>query len=188
MKLNQLSKTTSKSKKRRGRGYGSGKGGHTVGRGQKGQKARSKVKLLFEGTKMRKSLIKRLPMRRGKGRFKSLKKKPIIVNVKFLNLLKDKSEVTVDSLIKNNIVNKEAKTYGVKILGEGELQKALIVKLPVSKGAKKKIEKAGGKVEKVEKVARVEKVEKEKVSRARREKKDKKPATRKAGKTKKNKK
>ena len=146
MKLNQLPKITTRKKKRLGRGYGSGKGGHTVGRGQKGQKSRSKVKLLFEGTKMRKSLIKRLPMKRGKERFKSLKPKPVVINVKYLNLLKDGSEVTIKSLIKNGLVGKEADKFGVKILGDGQLSKKLIVKLPVSKGAKKKIEKAGGKV------------------------------------------
>ena len=154
MKLNKLPKTTTKSKKRVGRGYGSGKGGHTVGRGQKGQKSRSKVGLLFEGTKMRKSLIKRMPMRRGKGKLKSWKTKAIILNVKYLNYLKDGSEVTIESLIKNNLVVKEARKLGVKILGDGNLGKKLIVKVPVSKGAEKKIKKAGGKVAigKVEKV------------------------------------
>lgn len=49
--------------KRIGRGYGSGKGGHTVGRGQKGQKARRKVKPGFEGGQL--PLGKRLPVRRG---------------------------------------------------------------------------------------------------------------------------
>ena len=147
MKLNKLPKTTTKSKKRAGRGYGSGKGGHTVGRGQKGQKSRSKVGLLFEGTKMRKSLIKRMPMRRGKGKLKSLKTKAIILNVKYLNFLKDGSKVTVESLIKNNLVVKEAKKIGVKILGDGNLSKKLTVKVPVSKGAEKKIKKAGGKID-----------------------------------------
>jgi len=146
MKLDQLPKTTTKSKKRVGRGYGSGKGGHTSGRGQKGQKSRSKLGLMFEGTKMRKSLIRRMPMQRGKKRFKSLKQKVIVLNVKYLNLLKAETEVTVKSLIKNGLVGKEAEKLGVKILGDGQLEKKLTVKLPVSKGAKKKIEKAGGKV------------------------------------------
>lgn len=146
MKLNKLPKTTTKSKKRVGRGYGSGKGGHTVGRGQKGQKSRGKVGLLFEGTKMRKSLIKRLPMRRGKERFKSFKLKPIILNVKYLNIFEKNKEVTVESLIKEGLVDKEAKKVGVKILGDGELGRALVVKLPVSKGAAAKIKKAGGKI------------------------------------------
>ena len=71
MDLKKLPKTTTKKKKRLGRGYGSGKGGHTVGRGAKGLKARSKLPLTFEGTKIKKSLLQRLPLRRGKGRFKS---------------------------------------------------------------------------------------------------------------------
>jgi large subunit ribosomal protein L15 len=146
MKLNQLPKTTAKSKKRVGRGYGSGKGGHTVGRGQKGQKSRSKIGLLFEGTKMRKSLIRRLPMRRGKLKFKTLKTKPVILNIKYLNMLPDGIEVNLETLVKNGLVTKEALQIGVKILGDGALEKKLIVSLPVSKGARKKIEKAGGKV------------------------------------------
>jgi large subunit ribosomal protein L15 len=146
MKLNKMPKTSNKKKKRVGRGYGSGKGGHTAGRGQKGQKSRSKVGLLFEGTKMRKSLIRRLPMMRGKSKFKSFKLKPIEVNVKYLNLLKDGSQVTVKSLIKAGIVDKLAENLGVKILGEGKLKKKLEVLLPVSKGAEKKIKKAGGKI------------------------------------------
>jgi large subunit ribosomal protein L15 len=159
MKLNQLPKTTAKSKKRVGRGYGSGKGGHTAGRGQKGQKSRGQVGLLFEGTKMRKSLIRRLPMRRGKGKLKPSSKKPIIINVKYLNLLKANSQVTIENLVKEGLVVKEALKVGVKVLGDGQLTKKLTVKLPVSKGAEKKIKKAGGKVvfEKVVKLAKVEK-------------------------------
>jgi large subunit ribosomal protein L15 len=166
MKLKKLPKTTKKSKKRVGRGYGSGKGGHTAGRGQKGQKSRSKVGLLFEGTKMRKSLIRRLPMHRGKRKFKSLKQKPIIINVKYLNLFKSGTEVTIASLVKNGLVAQEAEKVGVKILGDGKLEKKLKVFLPVSQGAKKKIEKAGGKVlKKVEKVEKVEKSRKEKIEK-----------------------
>ena len=90
MKLDQLPKITTKKKKRLGRGYGSGKGGHTVGRGAKGQKARGKVKLGFEGGQL--PLIKRLPLKRGKGKFKSFKKKPLVVNVRFLNLLPKKED------------------------------------------------------------------------------------------------
>lgn len=75
MRLHELPKIVKKDKKRVGRGYGSGRGGHTVGRGQKGQKARSKIGPLFEGTKIKKSLIQRLPMQRGKGKFKPRKKK-----------------------------------------------------------------------------------------------------------------
>lgn len=145
MKLNKLPKTTTKSKKRVGRGYGSGRG-KTAGRGTKGQKARGKVKLGFEGGQL--PLVKRLPLQRGKGRFKSFKKKPLVVNVKFLNLLPEKEVVTLETLIKYKIVKEdEAKKFGVKILGDGVLRIPLTVKLPCSKGAIKKIEEAGGKVE-----------------------------------------
>ena len=145
MKTN-LPKTVTKSKKRVGRGYGGGKGGHTVGRGQKGQKARSKVHVIFEGVKMKKSQIKRLPLRRGKGKFKA-KNKPIIVNVNLLNLLPSSSNVDIDLLTKSGIVDaKQAVDFGVKILGDGEIKKKLTINLPISKSATKKIEKAGGKV------------------------------------------
>ncbi len=146
-KLNQLPKTSTKAKKRVGRGYGSGKGGHTVGRGAKGQKARSKVKLGFAGTKTRKSLLKRLPLLRGKGKLKSRKPKTIIINLKYLNLLPKDSQVTVETLGKHGIIDpNEGKNFKVKILGEGKIDHPLTVSLPVSQGAKKKIEKAGGKV------------------------------------------
>lgn len=152
MKLEKLSKITKGKKKRVGRGYGSGKGGHTSGRGAKGTKARSKVPLTFEGTKIKKSFIQKLPLRRGKGRFKSLKPGPVVVNVRLLNLLPKKSQVDILTLVKEGLVEEaEAKKFGVKILGDGELKLALTVKLPCSKGAAKKIVKAGGKVVKVAK-------------------------------------
>jgi large subunit ribosomal protein L15 len=66
-----LPKIVSKSKKRVGRGMGSGKGSHTVGRGQKGQKSMKDLHILFEGMKTKKSFLKRLPLLRGKGKFKS---------------------------------------------------------------------------------------------------------------------
>lgn len=150
MKLNQLPKITTRKKKRVGRGYGSGVGGHTVGRGAKGLKARGKVSLTFDGTKIKKSFLKRLPLRRGKGKFKPFKPKPIVVKVGYLNLLPKGTAVDLKTLIKHKIVNeKEAKKYGVKILGDGELQKPLKVKLPCSQGAKKTIKKAGGEVAKI---------------------------------------
>lgn len=146
MELNKLPKIAKKSGKRRGRGIGSGKGGHTVGRGSKGQKSKGKVPLVFEGTKIKKSLLKRLPLLRGKGRL-APRKKSLVVNVKYLNLFSPKEEVTVLSLRKHGIIPNEGISTGVKILGEGELNIPLVVKLPVSQGAKKKIEKAGGSVQ-----------------------------------------
>lgn len=144
--MTQLVRIVSKRKKRIGRGYGSGKGGHTVGRGQKGQKSRGKLSVIFEGMKMKKSLIKRLPIRRGKGKFKG-KKKPLVVNLKVLNILPSGSEVSIDSLVERGIVDADdAKKFGVKILGNGNLQKKLVINLPISKSAAKKVEKLGGKV------------------------------------------
>jgi large subunit ribosomal protein L15 len=142
----QLSKQVKNQKKRVGRGYGSGKGGHTVGRGQKGQKSRRKIGVLFEGIKVKKSLIKKLPLQRGKDKLKA-RPKPIIVKLSLLNLLPARSTVDVDLLIKEGIVKKEdAAQVGVKILGDGDVKKALKVKLPISKSAAKKVEKAGGSV------------------------------------------
>jgi large subunit ribosomal protein L15 len=142
----ELPKIKTKKKKRKGRGYGSGKGGHTVGRGQKGQKARSKIGILFEGVKMKKSFIKRLPLRRGKGKFKA-RPKPIIVKLEYLNLLPAGSRVNIETLVKHRIVDvKQAKSFGVKILGDGEMKKKMVIELPISKSAAKRIEKVGGKV------------------------------------------
>ena len=57
------------------------------------------------------------------------------------------STVNTKTLIENAIVRKtDAEKYGVKILGNGEINKKLTVELPISKSASKKIEKAGGKV------------------------------------------
>ena len=145
MSLDKLKKIKKSGKKRLGQGHGSGRG-KTAGRGTKGQKAKGKISLSFEGGAL--PLIKRLPFRRGKGKNKVFKKKPMIVNIKVLNLLKKDSIVDIETLIKNRIVDeKDAKMYGVKILGEGDLKIPLTIKLPISKGAGSKIKKAGGKVE-----------------------------------------
>lgn len=142
--LNSLSKQTTKSLRRLGRGHGSGRG-KTSGRGQKGQNARSNRALSFEGGAL--PLIKRLPFRRGKGRNYSLNKKPIIINFKALEILPKGAIVDIETLIKHNIVvASDAKKFGVKILGEGDLSNPLVVKLPISKSAKEKLEKIGGSV------------------------------------------
>lgn len=145
MNLHTLTKTTTKRKRRLGQGHGSGRV-KTSGRGTKGQKARGKIPSYFEGGNI--SLIKRLPFLRGRGRNKSFKKGSIIINVKILNILPKDSIVDIEALVKKHIIDKdEAQAYGVKVLGDGNLNIPLVVKLPVSKGAKLKIEKAGGKVE-----------------------------------------
>jgi large subunit ribosomal protein L15 len=143
--MQNLQKTTTKKLRRLGQGHGSGRG-KTSGRGTKGQNARSRRALSFEGGAL--PLIKRLPFRRGKGRNVSLKKTPIVINLKALNLLPAKSVVDIETLIKHNIVvGSDAKKFGVKILGDGELRNALTVKLPLSNSAREKVEKAGGTVE-----------------------------------------
>lgn len=145
MKLNNLQKITTKPTRRLGQGHGSGRV-KTSGRGTKGQNARSNRALSFEGGAL--PLIKRLPFRRGKGKNKIFKNKPVVVNIKALNLLKAGEIVDLKTLIASRIVNeKDAKEYGVKILGDGEVKNKLIIKLPISKKAAEKIIKRGGKVE-----------------------------------------
>jgi large subunit ribosomal protein L15 len=142
--MTDLPKIKAKSKKRIGRGYGSGKGGHTVGRGTKGQKARSHINVLFEGIKVKKSLLKKLPLRRGKDKLRP-GKKPIIIKLSYLNLLDAGSVVDLNLLIKEGIVEKEmAYETGVKILGDGKLTKKLTIAVPISKSAAKDVIKAGG--------------------------------------------
>jgi large subunit ribosomal protein L15 len=145
MNIDSLIKTTEKPKRRLGQGHGSGRV-KTSGRGTKGQNARGKRALSFEGGAL--PLIKRLPFRRGKGKNKLFKKKPIVINLKVLSLLKKDSIVDLKNLIAHNIVDeKEAKIYGVKILGDGDLKTPLTVKLPISKSAAEKVKQAGGKIE-----------------------------------------
>ena len=145
MNLTHVTKIKAKSKKRVGQGHGSGRG-KTAGRGTKGQKARNKVAIYFEGGAL--PLTKRLPFLRGKGRNRSLQEKALVLNVAALNVFPKGSEITLESLAKQNLVELElAQQKGVKILGDGELGVALTVKVPTSKGAAEKITKAGGTVE-----------------------------------------
>ncbi len=148
MNLEKLPKIKTKSKKRVGRGISSGKG-KTAGRGTKGQKARGKVVIThphFEGGQ--RPLFKRLPYRRGKGNAK-ISKKPIIINLEAINLIPKGTTVNIESLIKYRIVEEmDAKKFGVKILGDGNILSGSGYKfeVPTSKNATRKIEKSGGKV------------------------------------------
>ena len=131
-----------KSRKRVGRGSGSGLG-CTSGKGNKGQNARAGggVRPGFEGGQM--PLYRRLPKRGFKNIFA---KQYVAVNVEELNKLEDGAEVTAETLKANGIISKTLD--GVKILGRGELNKKLTVKVAkMSASAKEKIEKAGGKAE-----------------------------------------
>ena len=142
----KLTKLVSPRQKRVGRGYGSGKGGHTTGRGQKGQKSRTNIGIIFEGYKVKKSMIKRLPLRRGRGKFKA-HLKPIVVDISLLNLLPDGSVVDAKSLVSNKIVKSDdLLKYGVKILGKGKLEKKLKIAVSISRSAAEVVKKAGGEI------------------------------------------
>ncbi|MBI2330055.1 50S ribosomal protein L15 [Candidatus Daviesbacteria bacterium] len=129
-------------KKRLGRGIGSGKG-KTSGRGTKGQKARGKIPATFTGSL---PLYKKLPLKRGKGNLK-VSSKPKIINLNKLNIFKAKEVIDIAKLLDEKIISLKEAKKGIKILGNGEIEKALTIKLPVSDSARKKIEKAGGKIE-----------------------------------------
>ena len=131
MNLSKLPKIVSRPKKRVGRGIGSGKGGHTSGRGTKGQKAREKVSLIFEGTKTKKSFVKRLPFLRGKGKFKAWGEKHVVVKLADLSDWPVKTPVTLENLIKRGVVKEGVGK--VKILGQGESRTTLVIKVPTSK-------------------------------------------------------
>lgn len=146
MQIHSLPSIKSKRKKRVGRGYGSGKGGHTSGRGQKGQKVRARIHPLFEGTKVKKSLVQRLPLQRGKGKLKPLGRQTYVINVSDLNKLPENSLVTRELLVKTGILKDDTSRFGIKILGQGVIQKRLVVNLPVSSSAARKIKQAEGSI------------------------------------------
>ena len=134
------------SQKRLGRGIGSGLG-KTSGKGHKGQNARSGggVRVGFEGGQM--PLIRKLP-RRGFNNA-NFKKQYSIVNLAVLNKFDENAVVDSNALIEKGILSK-IEEYGVKILGNGKLEKALTIKAnKFSESAVKKIKKAGGTIEEV---------------------------------------
>ena len=146
MKLNELKPAlgSAKDSYRKGRGPGSGNG-KTAGKGHKGQNARSGggVRPGFEGGQL--PLYRKLPKRGFTNRFAV---NYAIVNVEALNAFENGAVVDAAALKAAKIVRKELD--GIKILGNGELTKALTVKATVfSATAKEKIEAAGGKTEEV---------------------------------------
>jgi large subunit ribosomal protein L15 len=143
MLLSKLPKLVQTAKKRLGRGFGSGVGGHTVGRGQKGQKTRGVIPLWFEGGQL--PLVRRTPFIKGKHRFQVINLQPVTVNFDRLSKFEDKTIVDAGFLVVAlKISEKEAKR-GFKIIATGKLTKALEVNVPASAGAIKAIEAAGGK-------------------------------------------
>ena len=145
MKLHELSPAagSTKARKRIGRGAGSGQG-KTAGKGHKGQKARAGrgMRPGFEGGQM--PLQRRLPKRGFNNIFRT---EMAIVNVAALDKAFDAGEtVTIDALVEKGLVKKVLD--GVKVLGNGELSKALTVQANAfSETAKQKIEALGGKAE-----------------------------------------
>ncbi len=145
MKPHELkpAKGSTKARKRVGRGEGSGKG-KTAGRGTKGTKARNTVPHFFEGGQM--PLVRRVPKLKG---FTPPRRKHYgAVNLSQLADL-GATEIGPDQLRAAGIVHKRDKL--IKVLGSGDIDKALTVKAHAFSGtAKEKIEAAGGSVEVLE--------------------------------------
>ena len=143
MKLNSLKPPAGSRKKRKrvGRGDGSGHGG-TSCKGAKGQNARSGggVSPGFEGGQM--PLARRLPKRGFRNVFR---KEIIAINIEKLKGFPAGSVIVEDSLIQAGFVKR--KGDGIKILGKGDLDYPLSLKVNmVSRGARSKIEAAGGSI------------------------------------------
>ena len=144
MKLHELKAApgSAKTGKRKGRGHATGQG-TTAGRGMNGQNSRSGggVRLGFEGGQM--PLYRRLPKRGFTNIFGTQYAE---LNVEVLNQFEDGAEITPELLKSEGILKKQLD--GVKILGNGVLEKKLTVKAhKFSKSAVEKIEAAGGKAE-----------------------------------------
>lgn len=144
MKLHELKSAegTRKTRNRVGRGMSSGNG-KTSGRGHKGQKARSGggVRLGFEGGQM--PLFQRLPKR---GFTNIHRTEYSIVNLETLNRFEEGTEVTPELLLESGVVSKLR--AGIKVLGNGNIEKKLTVKAhKFSASAKEAIEAAGGQTE-----------------------------------------
>ena len=144
MKLSELSPASGShtNKKRLGRGVGSGKG-KTAGRGTKGHNSRSGggVRPGFEGGQM--PIHRRLPKR---GFANIFRKKIIEINIRDLSRFESGSTVDEAALIRMGLV--KGKRDGIKLLGLGEINYPLQIKINrVSENARKKIESAGGSIE-----------------------------------------
>ena len=144
MKLHELSPAAGsvKANFRKGRGAGSGNG-KTAGKGHKGQNARSGggVRPGFEGGQL--PIYRKLPKRGFNNHFA---KNYAIINLDKLDKFESGATVDINTLLENGTIKNAFD--GLKVLGKGELTKALTVKAAVfSASAKEKIEAAGGKAE-----------------------------------------
>ena len=144
MKLHELSPAAGSAKPawRKGRGTGSGNG-KTAGKGHKGQNARSGggVRIGFEGGQL--PLYRKLPKRGFNNKFAKVYS---TINVSDLNKFENGATVTLETLVACGMLSK--KNDGLKVLGNGELKKALTVEAKIfTENAKATIEAAGGKAE-----------------------------------------
>lgn len=150
MKLSDLRPAlgSHKAERRVGRGHGSGRG-KTAGRGTKGQKARTggHVNRSFNGGQTR--LNKRLPFVRGLGNGTSaFRDEYTIINVVDLELFEGGAQVRPEDLATQGLVTPAQGKGLIKVLGDGEVDRALTVHAhKFSASAKAKIEAAGGSVE-----------------------------------------
>ncbi len=147
MELHDLkpNKGAHKDRNRVGRGTAAGQG-KTCGRGMKGQNARSGggVPLYHQGGNL--PFYRKLPFKRGEGFTVINRVRYAEVNLEQLGEFKAGTEVTPESLFEAGLIDGLEKP--VKILGRGEIKKALNIKVhQISKGAQDKIESAGGSVE-----------------------------------------
>lgn len=142
MKLHTLTKLVTGKKKRQGLGYGTGTGGHTSGRGQKGQKSRNGVRLSFTGSSW--VWFKRLPFMRGKSRFNTFSK-DVTITLTALNVFKSGTSITKEFLCEKGLISKsEAGSANIKIVATGELKTKLIVSVHATLTAQRAIIAAGG--------------------------------------------
>ncbi len=144
MRLHELapSEGSRSSRKRKGRGVGSGLG-KTAGRGSKGHRSRSGggVRPGFEGGQM--PIHRRLPKR---GFTNIFKKKILIINIRDLQRFESGDAVDSETLLKAGMI--KGQYDGVKLLGQGDIDFSLTVKVnAASKSAMEKIKAAGGNVE-----------------------------------------
>ena len=150
MKLSDLQPAVGshKAERRVGRGHGSGRG-KTAGRGTKGQKARTggKVHRAFNGGQTR--LSKRLPFMRGLGNSNTaFRDEYTVLNISDLAIFAADTEVHPENLATEGLMTVAESNGLVKILGDGELDRALTIHAhKFSASARAKIEAAGGKVE-----------------------------------------
>ena len=138
--LNKLAGNKTKSK-RVGRGIGSGKGGHTTGKGHKGQKSRAGNKHLlgFEGGQV--SLYKRMPKIGG---FKRHNKENVVnIYLSDLDKFNSGSKVGIKELVEKKIIAPNTKHFQVKVLSNGTINKKLTLSgLKYSGLAKEKLLKS----------------------------------------------